>query len=139
MKRILQDNNTYVISGKRGEELIGGIKEFCKEYRIEAAFFHVIGAASEVELAWYDLGAKQYVTALFQENLEVVSLTGNVSKLGNDLVVHSHGVFSSKTMETKGGHANKIVISGACEIVLTRIEGSLDRVYDDKTGLNLLA
>jgi len=138
MKRILQDNNTYVLSGKRGEELMEGIKEFCKEYRIEAGFFHAIGAASEVELAWYDLGAKQYVTALFQKDMEIVSLTGNVSKLGNELVIHSHGVFSGKDMGTKGGHVNKIVISGACEIVLNRIEGSIDRAYDDETGLNLM-
>jgi len=138
MKRILQDNNTYVISGERGEELLAGIKEFCKEYRIEAASFHTIGAASEVELAWYDLGAKQYVTALFQENLEVVSLTGNVSKLGSELMVHSHGVFSNKSMETKGGHVNKVVISGACEVTLTRMEGNIGRVYDDETGLNLM-
>ena len=138
MKRILQDKNTYVLSLKRGEELIEGIKEFCKEYRIEAAFFQAIGAANEVELAWYDLGAKQYVTRFFQENLEIVSLTGNVSKLGNELVVHSHGVFSNKDMETKAGHVNKAVVSGACEIILTRLEGKIDRAFDEDTGLNLM-
>ena len=116
-----------------------GVKEFCKEYHIEAAFFHALGAAGEVELAWYDLGAKQYVTALFKEDLELISLTGNVSKLGNELVLHSHGVFSGKDMETKGGHVNKAVVSGALEIILTRIEGSIDRAYDDETGLNLMA
>ncbi len=115
-----------------------GIKEFCKGNRIEAAFFQTIGAVGEVELAWYDLGAKQYVTALLKEDLELVSLTGNVSKLGNELVVHNHGVFSNKAMETKGGHVQKAVISGACEIVLTRIEGSIDRAYDEETGLNLM-
>lgn len=138
MKRILQDKNTYVISGRRGEELMEGIKEFCKEHHIEAAFFHVIGAVGEVELAWYDLGAKQYVTALFQEDMELVSLTGNVSRMGNELVVHSHGVFSDKAMATKAGHVNKAVVSGACEIILTRLEGNIDRVFDEDTGLNLM-
>ncbi|MDP4007295.1 MAG: DNA-binding protein [bacterium] len=138
MKRILQDNNTYVISLSRGEELIEEVKKFCEEYQIEAAFFHAIGATSEVELAWYDLGAKQYVTALFQENLEIVSLAGNVSKLGNDMVVHGHGVFSNKAMETKAGHVNKALISGACEIILTRLEGKIDRFFDEDTGLNLM-
>ena len=138
MKRILQDSNIYVLSGKRGEELMEGIKKFCKEHHIEVAFFHAIGAASEVELAWYDLGAKQYVTTLLQQDLEVVSLTGNISKLGNELVVHSHGVFSNKAMETKGGHVNKVVISGACEVVLTRMEGKIDRAFDEDTGLNLM-
>ena len=138
MKRILQDKNTYVLSLKRGEELMEGIKEFCKEHHIEAAFFHAIGAANEVELAWYDLGVKQYVTALFQEDLELVSLTGNVSTMGNELVVHSHGVFSGKDMKTKGGHVNKAVVSGACEIILWRLEGTIDRAFDENTGLNLM-
>ena len=138
MKRILQDKNTYVFSLKRGEELLEGIKEFCREYRVEAAFFHAIGAVNEVELAWYDLGAKQYVTTLFQEDLELVSLTGNVSKLGNNLVVHSHGVFSNKAMETKAGHVNKAVVSGACEIILTQLKGKIDRAFDEDTGLNLM-
>ena len=138
MKRILQDKNTYVFSLKRGEELLEGIKEFCREHRVEAAFFHAIGAVNEVELAWYDLGAKQYVTTLFQEDLELVSLTGNVSKLGNNLVVHSHGVFSNKAMETKAGHVNKAVVSGACEIILTQLKGKIDRAFDEDTGLNLM-
>lgn len=139
MKRILQDGNTYVLSAKRGEELMEGIKKFCGEYRIEAASFRAIGAAGEVEIAWYDLGAKQYVTVLLQEDLEIVSLEGNVSKLGNDTVVHGHGVFSNKAMETKAGHVNKAVISGACEVVLVRLEGKIDRAFDKDTGLNLLA
>jgi uncharacterized protein len=115
-----------------------GIKEFCKEYDIEAGFFSVIGAVGEVELAWYDLAAKQYVTTLLKEDLELVSLTGNVSKLENTLLVHNHGVFSNRAMETRGGHVNKAVISGACEIVLTRLEGAISRAYDKETGLNLM-
>tara|TARA_Y100000310_G_C20629556_1_gene787859 strand:- start:927 stop:1346 length:420 start_codon:yes stop_codon:yes gene_type:complete len=139
MKRILQDDNTYVISGRKGEEIMTGIKEFCEEHKIDAAFFHAIGAVGEVEIAWYDLEAKEYVTSLIQEDLELVSLTGNVSKLGKEMIIHNHGVFSNRAMETKGGHVNKAVISGACEIVLNRIEGNIGRAYDDETGLNLMA
>ena len=138
MKRILQDKNTYVLSLRRGEELVEAIREFCKEYRIDTAFFQAIGAANEVELAWYDLAAKQYVTTFFKEDMELVSLTGNVSTMGNELVVHSHGVFSGKDMETKGGHVNKAVVSGACEIILWRLEGKIDRAFDEDTGLNLM-
>ena len=118
--------------------MIEGIKEFCKEYRIEAAFFQAIGAANEVELAWYDLGAKQYVSTLFQENLEIISLTGNVSKMDNNVVIHIHGVFSNKAMETKGGHVNKAMVSGACEITLWRFKGTINRVFNEDTGLNLM-
>lgn len=81
MKRILQDNNTYVLSAKRGEDVVEGIKKFCEEEQIEAAYFNAIGAVGEVELAWYDLGPKEYVTALLQEDLEIASLLGNVAKM----------------------------------------------------------
>ena len=138
MKLILKDNNTYVLSCKRGEELMEGIKEFCKKNHIEAASFSAIGAANEAELAWYDLVEKKYITALLKEDMELVSLTGNVSKMGNDLIIHNHGVFSFQDMSTKAGHVIKVVISGACEITLHKIEGSIERVYDDETGLNLM-
>ncbi len=117
---------------------MGQLQKFCQEQKIEAASFSAIGAVGEVELAWYDLGTKQYVTALLQENLEIASLTGNVSKLGDTTVVHNHGVFSDKAMEVKAGHVNKAVVSGACEITLQRLEGSLLRAYDEETGLNLM-
>ena len=138
MKLILKDNNTYVLSFKRGEELMEGIKEFCRENHIEAASFSAIGAANEVELAWYNLVAKKYITILFKEDMELVSLTGNVSKMGNDVIIHNHGVFSFQDMSTKSGHVMKIVISGACEVTLHKNEGSIERVYDDETGLNLM-
>ncbi len=138
MKLILKDNNTYILSFKRGEELMEGVKEFCKENHIESAFFSAIGATNEVELAWYDLEAKKYVTTLLKEDMELVSLTGNVSYMDNDIVVHNHGVFSFKDMSTKAGHVMKVVISGACEITLHKIEGAIERAYDDETGLNLM-
>ncbi|MDP2640919.1 MAG: DNA-binding protein [Candidatus Yanofskybacteria bacterium] len=138
MKRVLKDGNTHILSAKRGQDLMEQIKMFCAEHHIEAAYFHVMGAAGEVELAWYDLEAKQYGKEQLRENLEIVSLTGNVSKLGEDLVVHGHGVFSNAAMETKAGHVSKAVVSGACEVVLVQLEGKLEREYDEETGLNLL-
>ena len=138
MKLILKDNNTYVLSCKKGEELMEGIKEFCREEHIEAASFSAIGATNEVELAWYDLVAKKYVTTLLKEDMEIVSLNGNVSKMGDDLIIHNHGVLSFQDMSTKAGHVMKVMISGACEVILTRLKGKIDRAYDEDTGLNLM-
>jgi len=115
------------------------LKKFCYENQIEAAVFNAIGAAREIDIAWYDVKAKQYVTTLIAEDLEIVSLTGNISKLGDDCIVHSHGVFSNKAMETKAGHVNKAVISGACEVILQRLEGTIHRAHDTETGLNLMS
>ncbi|MDO8633384.1 MAG: DNA-binding protein [Candidatus Wildermuthbacteria bacterium] len=138
MKIILQDNNAYILGCRRGEEVVAELKKFCAEHTIEAASFSVIGAANEVELAWYDVHAKKYTIELLKEDLEITTVTGDIAKLKGETVVHMHGLFSDKSMNVKGGHVNKIVVAAACEITLQKLKGTIERAYDEETGLNLM-
>jgi len=37
-----------------------------------------------------------------------------------------------------GGHLNEAVVSATCEVIIEKIEGSIEREFDKETGLNLL-
>lgn len=138
MKLILQDKNEYVLKAGVGEEVIGGLQEFCKEQGVEAASFWAIGAAKEVKLGWYDVEAKKYTWKEVQAKLEIVSLLGNVAVMKGETLVHAHGSFSDETMQMMGGHVAKMVVGAACEIFLTQYAGKIEKAHDEDTGLNLM-
>lgn len=138
MKIILQEGDQYILSFARGEELMTGLKEFAEENNIKAAVFSVIGAAQELELAWYDVDVKQYTKQSFFGKYEIASLIGNIATMQSKIIVHNHGVFSDREMKTIGGHMNKLVVAAACEIHLQKLEGKLEREYSEEIGLNLL-
>ena len=142
MKLILQDKNKYVLKADVGEEVISQLQEFCKENKIEAASFFAIGAAKELKLGWYDVGAKEYTWKEFAEKLEIVSLLGNIAVRQpaeeKEVIAHAHGSFSNQHMQLLGGHVEKLVVGAACEIVLEKLEGHIEKAYDDEIGLNLM-
>ncbi len=129
--------NHYVIKISRGEEIVEELINFCGEEEIDSAVFYGIGACSTAEIAFYNIDKKEYEPREINEEMEIVSLIGNIAMLDDEHIVHAHIVLSDREMKAFGGHLNRAVISGACEIFLTELD-RLSRRYDDDTGLNLL-
>jgi len=150
MKVILQDKNKYVLKAEVDEDVMNEVEVFCTEQRIEAASFFAIGATKEINIAWYDLQEMEYVEREIKQELEIISLLGNVAvrnvAVGNGLpageagevIVHAHGSFSNKDMQVVAGHVTKLIVGAACEIVLEKLEGKIEKAYDSETGLNLM-
>jgi len=135
----LKDGRRVILSIQPGEELLEEIKKYCHEAAIHAAtIVSVIGAVERVELAWYDLVAKEYKTRLFDEHLEIASAMGSVSKYDDDLIIHLHGVFSDREFKTMAGHVKSAIISAAGEVSLIQLNGMLNRSMNDEIGLPLL-
>jgi predicted DNA-binding protein with PD1-like motif len=134
MKIIIQEK---IIRFDQGDEVIAKLLEYCNSEHIEAAYFTGLGACATVTLAYYDLEKKKYVDKKF-EDLEIVSLTGNVAKLAKDTIIHAHGVFGDKHYQTVGGHIKELIVSATCEVHLSILKGKMRRSYDNTTGLNLL-
>ncbi|MBI2577764.1 MAG: DNA-binding protein [Candidatus Wildermuthbacteria bacterium] len=138
MKLILNDKNKYILAVSKGEEIREQLKLLCETRKIEAAYFSMIGAVNDLELWWYDILKKRYKKKTFAEQLEIVSMMGNVGVLKEEIVIHTHGTFSDKNYKVYGGHVNYGVVSGACEVVLEKIDGKIIREYDEEAGLNLM-
>jgi hypothetical protein len=128
----------HVIRLNKGEEAVNSILNYCTEAGIKSASFTAIGAASKAKLAIYDLNKKEYIRKEFSKTMEILNLSGNISLLDNNIVVHSHVVLSDEDFSAFGGHVEELTIAATCEIVLTEILVKLTRKADPIIGLNLL-
>lgn len=139
MNVIHTEGNVYTLNFEKGDEVMGGLIAFLKEKGIEAGHISGLGAASKLTIAYYNIESKEYEKKIFEEDVEILSLNGNVGvKEDGETIVHMHGVFGKRDFSTFGGHIFDMMISGAGEIHLVALSGKLRRAYDEETGLTLM-
>lgn len=130
--------DTYILNLARGEEFFSVLRPFLEKENIKAGYFTGLGAAGALDIAYYNLAAKKFERHTIKEDVEILSLTGNIAELSDEIVIHTHGTFGRKDLSVFGGHLFALHVSGACEIHLTKLSGEMTRAYDEATGLNLL-
>lgn len=138
MKIISEESKKYVLKLDRGEEVVRSLVDFCVDKKIEAGYFSGLGAIQEAELSWYDVDEKKYSDRIFNEKMEIANLTGNIAKMGEKTIIHAHGVFSDREMNTKAGHIKKMIVAATCEIIVWVLNGRIEREYSEEIGLNLM-
>ncbi|NBV77607.1 DNA-binding protein [bacterium] len=137
MKQLSATESQFVLSFDRGEELFSLLLSWVSDESVRGATLTGLGAADSLEVAYYNLATKEYERHLIDEEVEILSLTGNIALLNDAPLLHIHGVFGRKDLSTFGGHLFMLRISGAGEIHLTKTN-PLKRAHDMTTGLNLL-
>lgn len=138
MKVILQDNRWHVLRFETGEEVFDALKKFLANEKITASVFNAIGACKLAELSYFNFETKKYQNKAFEEDLEIVSLTGNSAILNGEVALHAHTVLSRSDFTCVGGHAAKLIVSATCEMFLIKLEGKMERKLDEEMNLNLL-
>ncbi|RVU54786.1 PPC domain-containing DNA-binding protein [Anaerosphaera multitolerans] len=128
-----------VLRVDKGEEVIESIFKFIEENKITLANVSGIGASNNITVGLFNTETKEYNTAdYFGEDFEITAFMGNITTKDGEYYVHMHITFSDENQNTFGGHLNKCIISGACEIFFDIIEGEVKRYFDEEIGLNIM-
>ena len=129
---------TYLFRLPKGKDLLEELIDFCHDNQVKCGIVHVVGSVVNATLGYYDQTKKKYDKKVFDEELELVSLNGNISIQDNRPIVHAHAVFSDKEFHTVGGHllpGTKIFV---CEAYIQEIVGDAKVRRSDKvTKLSL--
>ena len=78
MKSKKLDSGTVLVFDT-GDEVVSTLTKFAKAQRISAAHFTAIGAFSDAGIGYFDWQKKDYLKNQVNEQVEVVSLIGDIA------------------------------------------------------------
>jgi predicted DNA-binding protein with PD1-like motif len=133
------DEKTFVLVFDTGDEVISDLTRFAKEHQLKAAQFAGIGACLRVTLGFFEIERKDYRKIEINEQVEVMSLLGNISVSENsEPKVHGHMVVGKLDGTAYGGHLLEAHVRPTLELFLVEHPGQLQRKMNEQFGLALI-
>jgi predicted DNA-binding protein with PD1-like motif len=121
-----------------GDEVVATLTKFAKERHIGAAHFTAIGAFRDAGIGYFDINKKDYIRNQVDEQVEVVSLAGDIALDKGEPTVHAHVVVAKRDGSTMGGHLLEAHVRPTLELVLEESKQELTRKFDRESGLALI-
>ena len=134
-----QGEKTFALVFDPGDEAMEELTNFAKENDLSAARFTAIGAFSDATLGYFDMEKKEYKKIPVDEQVEVLSLVGDVALFEGEPKLHVHAVLGRSDGTTRGGHLLGAHVQPTLEVVIVESPEHLRRETDEETGLPLLA
>jgi predicted DNA-binding protein with PD1-like motif len=133
-----QEPTTYALIFDKGDEVVKELTTFASRERLAGAHFTAIGAFSEAVLGYFDRTRKDYTKIPIREQVEVLSLVGDVARQDGEPKVHAHVVVGKADGTAHGGHLLEARVWPTLELILTESPRPLARVSDRESGLALI-
>ena len=129
---------TFALVLDTGDEVVSSLERFAAEHALTGSRITAIGAFSLVTLGYFDWSRKEYERIDIDEQLEVLSLIGDLALQGSAAKLHAHVVLGRRDASTRGGHLLHAVVRPTLEVLLTDSPALLRREFDPATGLALI-
>ncbi|HJZ78217.1 MAG TPA: PPC domain-containing DNA-binding protein [Vicinamibacterales bacterium] len=129
---------TFVVVLATGEEAVAVLSAFAVEQRLGASHFTAIGAFSRAVVAYFEWSTKQYRHRPIDEQVEVLSLMGDITRDDDGPKLHAHVVLGKADATAHGGHLVEAVVRPTLEVVMTELPRPLHRRFDQESGLALI-
>lgn len=123
----------HVFRLHKGDDLLKSIAGYCEEHSIEAGFVSCcVGCVDQAEIR----SADGRTVHTLQERLEIVSLTGTVSRSR----CHLHIALAREDLSVIGGHlCAGCLVNTTAEVALGQLDDlRFSKVFDPSTGYNEL-
>ena len=130
---------TYALVFDKGDLVMKELERFAREHELTTAHFTAIGALSDVVLGYFEWERKDYKEIPLDEQVEVLTLAGDVALSNGDSKIHAHLVVGRSDGSAAGGHLIEATVRPTLELILTETPAHLRKRKDAETGLALIA
>jgi predicted DNA-binding protein with PD1-like motif len=135
----ISGQKTFALIFDTGDEVMQVLLDFAKERRLAGCHFTGIGAFQDSVLGYFDWQKKDYKKIPVREQVEVLSLVGDVAEKEDGAPqIHAHVVVGTSTGNALGGHLLEAHVRPTLELILTESPVHLRRRHDPKSGLALI-
>jgi len=130
----------FLFSIHKGEDLLQAIQYFCHHHQVRCGMINAVGAVERATFTIYDQKAKKYNKVNIEKELEILSLSGNISLFDDKPMVHAHVTFSDSEGKAFGGHLTAGTRVFSSEVFIQELTGDIKvRKLDKATQLPLWA
>jgi predicted DNA-binding protein with PD1-like motif len=130
--------NTYAVIFATGDEVVTGLAGFAREHQLKASHFTAIGAFQDITLAYFDWDKKDYQPIPIPEQVEALSLVGDIVLDQGEPKVHAHAIVGKSDGTAYGGHLLQARVRPTLEVIIVESSGELRRSYDPLSKLDLI-
>ncbi|HEY7036799.1 MAG TPA: PPC domain-containing DNA-binding protein [Thermomicrobiales bacterium] len=133
------DPKTLAVIFETGDEAMAGLTRAAKEHGLAGSQITAVGAFSSATLGYFDWESKEYKQIPVEEQVEVLSLVGDVAlDEKGDPKIHVHVVVGRADGTTRGGHLMEGHVRPTLEVIVVESPEQLRRRYDPESGLALI-
>jgi predicted DNA-binding protein with PD1-like motif len=116
-----QEGNLIVFRFEDGKDVIESLKRVTKEHKIQSGIIlSGIGMLRNFEISFYSREKAGYVTNKFNEPVELLSLSGNISLRNDETFFHLHVALAKEDTTALGGHLKKAMVHNTLEGVIVK-------------------
>lgn len=128
----------FALVGELGDDVLDVLQRFCERERIESASICGIGGFAKATLGYYDMEVKRYEHVPVAEQVEVLSLLGNVTLYQGKPKIHAHCIVGHRDGHTTGGHLLAGVVRPTLEVTIDEFPAVLTRADRPDIGIPLI-
>lgn len=129
---------TIALIFDKGDDPVALIEKFANENSLTASRISAIGAFEKATLGYFDWQKKEYERIAVDQQVEVLSLLGDIALADGKPKVHLHAVLGRRDGTTIGGHLLEARVRPTLEVMLIESPSYLRKEHDPESGLALI-